>query len=103
MRGLFPKYLAMPFIKEDKRINKAGRPKGSKNKATNDIRDKFQELIESNYEQLEKDLKTLRASERVKAIIDLAKFILPTLKATEVDISSSENFNPITIEWKSEQ
>ena len=93
----------MPFIKEDKRINKAGRPKGSKNKATNDIRDKFQELIESNYEQLEKDLKTLRASERVKAIIDLAKFILPTLKATEVDISSSENFNPITIEWKSEQ
>ena len=93
----------MPFIKEDKRINKAGRPKGSKNKATNEIRDKFQELIESNYEQLEKDLKTLRASERVKAIIDLAKFILPTLKATEVDISSSENFNPITIEWKSEQ
>ena len=103
MRGLFPKYLAMPFTTEDKRINKAGRPKGSKNKATNEIRDKFQELIESNYEQLEKDLKTLRASERVKAIIDLAKFILPTLKATEVDISSSENFNPITIEWKSEQ
>ena len=93
----------MPFTTEDKRINKAGRPKGSKNKATNEIRDKFQELIESNYEQLEKDLKTLRASERVKAIIDLAKFILPTLKATEVDISSSENFNPITIEWKSEQ
>ena len=93
----------MPFTTEDKRINRVGRPKGSKNKATNDIRDKFQELIESNYEQLEKDLKTLRASERVKAIIDLAKFILPTLKATEVDISSSENFNPITIEWKSEQ
>ena len=93
----------MPFEKDDSRINKSGRPKGSRNKATTEIRDKFQELIESNYEQLEKDLKSLRASERVKAIIDLAKFVLPTLKATEVDLSTSNNFQPITIEWKSEQ
>ena len=92
----------MPFEKDDSRINKSGRPKGSRNKATTEIRDKFQELIESNYEQLEKDLKSLRASERVKAIIDLAKFVLPTLKATEVDLSTSNNFQPITIEWKSE-
>ena len=93
----------MPFEKEDNRINKSGRPKGSRNKATNDIRQKFQDLIESNYEQLEKDLQTLRASERVKAIIDLAQFILPTLKATEVELSTSDNFNPIHIEWKSEK
>ena len=93
----------MGFDIHKERINKAGRPKGSKNKATNEIRQKFQELIESNYDQLEKDLKTLRASERVKAIIDLAKFILPTLKATEVDINSTDNFKPITIEWKSEK
>ena len=93
----------MPFEKDDSRINKSGRPKGSRNKTTTEIRDKFQELIESNYEQLEKDLKSLRASERVKAIIDLAKFVLPTLKATEVDLSTSNNFQPITIEWKSEK
>lgn len=93
----------MPFEKEDNRINKAGRPPGSRNKATTEIRDKFQELIESNYEQLEKDLKSLRASERVKALIDLAKFVLPTLKATEVEVSTSNNFQPITIEWKSEK
>jgi len=93
----------MPFEKEDKRINKAGRPPGSRNKATTEIRDKFQELIESNFEQLEKDLKSLRASERVKALIDLAKFVLPTLKATEVEVSTSNNFQPITIEWKSEK
>ena len=93
----------MPFEKDDSRINKSGRPKGSRNKATTEIRDKFQELIESNYEQLEKDLKSLRASERVKAIIDLAKFVLPTLKATEVDLTTSNNFQPIKIEWKSEK
>ena len=93
----------MGFETNKERINKSGRPRGSKNKATTEIRDKFQELIESNYEQLEKDLKSLRASERVKAIIELAKFILPTLKAADVEVSTSNNFQPITIEWKSEK
>tara|TARA_R100000734_G_C3302889_1_gene93411 strand:+ start:340 stop:621 length:282 start_codon:yes stop_codon:yes gene_type:complete len=93
----------MAFTPEDKNINRKGRPKGSSNKATNEIRQKFQDLIESNYDQLEKDLKTLRASERVKAIIDLAKFILPTLKATEIEVATTENFKPIVIEWKSEK
>ena len=74
----------MGFDTNKERINKSGRPRGSKNKATSHIREKFQELIESNYEQLEKDIKSLRASERVKAITDLARFVLPTLKATEV-------------------
>ena len=51
-----------------------------------EIRKKYLELIENNFDQLEKDLKTLRASERVKAIIDLSKFVLPTLKATEMSL-----------------
>ena len=93
----------MGFENNKERINKNGRPKGSKNKNTTAIRERFQELIEDNYEQLEKDLKSLKANDRVKAIIELAKFILPTLKATEVDLSTSNNFQPITIEWKSEQ
>tara|TARA_R100001460_G_scaffold1721_2_gene6256 strand:- start:1583 stop:1873 length:291 start_codon:yes stop_codon:yes gene_type:complete len=93
----------MGFETNKERINKNGRPKGSKNKNTTAIRERFQELIEDNYEQLEKDLRAMRASERVKAIIDLAKFVLPTLKATEVDLTTSNNFQPITIEWKSEK
>ena len=93
----------MGFETNKERINKNGRPKGSRNKSTADIREKFQQLVEANFEQLEKDLKALRASERVKAITDLAKFVLPTLKATEVDLSTSNNFQPITIEWKSEK
>ena len=92
----------MGFETNKERINKNGRPKGSKNKNTAAIRERFQELIEDNYEQLKKDLRGMRANDRVKAIIDLAKFVLPTLKATEVDLSTSNNFQPITIEWKSE-
>ena len=93
----------MPFTKGDKNINRSGRKSGSTNKTTTEIRKKYLELIENNFEQLETDLKSLKASERVKAIIELSKFILPTLKATEVDLTTSNKFQPITIEWKSEK
>ena len=71
----------MPFKKNDSRINRGGRPVGSKNNATTEIRKKYLELIENNFDQLEKDLKSLKASERVKAIIDLSSLYLPTLKS----------------------
>tara|TARA_R100000951_G_C2652006_1_gene184679 strand:+ start:4943 stop:5224 length:282 start_codon:yes stop_codon:yes gene_type:complete len=93
----------MPFEKEDNRINRVGRPKGSTNKATAEIREKYLELIQNNFETLESDLKTLRSAERIKAIIELSKFVLPTLKATEMNLNSTDNFKPILIEWKSEQ
>ena len=93
----------MPFEAEDKRINKGGRPKGSMNKATAEIREKYLQLIQNNFETLETDLKTLRSAERIKAIIELSKFVLPTLKATEMNLNSTDNFKPILIEWKSEQ
>ena len=89
----------MPFIKGDKNINRRGRLKGGKN-ATAEIRKKYLELIENNFEQLEKDIKSLKASERVKAIIDLSKFVLPTLKATEMNLNSGSNFKPIEINLK---
>ena len=93
----------MPFEKEDNRINRVGRPKGSMNKATAEIREKYLQLIQNNFETLETDLKTLRSAERIKAIIELSKFVLPTLKATEMNLNSTDNFEPILIEWKSEQ
>ncbi len=90
----------MPFTTDDKRINRVGRPKGSRNKQHRKYDQKYLELIENNFEQLEKDLKSLRASERVKAIIDLSKFVLPTLKATEMSLSNETKFQAIEIELK---
>jgi len=90
----------MPFTKGDKNINRSGRKSGSTNKTTNEIRKKYLELIENNFEQLETDLKSLKASERVKAIIELSKFILPTLKATEMSLNNETKFQAIEIELK---
>ena len=59
----------MPFVKNDTRINRGGRPVGSKNNATTEIRNKYLQLIENNFKQLEEDLQTLKASERVKASV----------------------------------
>ena len=90
----------MPFTKGDTNINRSGRKSGSTNKTTTEIRKKHLELIENNFEQLETDLKSLRASERVKAIIELSKFILPTLKATEMSLNNETKFQAIEIELK---
>ena len=90
----------MPFTTDDKRINRVGRPKGSMNKATQEIRQKYLELIQNNFETLETDLRSLRSAERIKAIIELSKFVLPTLKATEMSLSNETKFQAIEIELK---
>jgi hypothetical protein len=77
--------------------NENGRPKGTPNKDTAQIRNSFQLLVENNIEQLENDLKALEPKDRVKAILDLSKFVIPLLKATELnDISEHIERTPIT-------
>ncbi|MFI0490059.1 hypothetical protein [Flavobacterium sp.] len=63
---------------------KQGRPAGSVNKTTAEIRERFQNLVSNNLEQLDNDLKTLKPLQRLKMIIELLKFVVPTLKATEL-------------------
>ena len=90
----------MGFDTNKERINTGGRPKGSMNKATSEIREPYLNLIEGNFDQLETDLRTLKANERIKAIIELSKFILPTLKATEMSLNNETKFQAIEIELK---
>lgn len=87
---------------ENGKIKKsAGRPKGSKNKTTEEIREKFQLLIENNLEQLEDDLKDLKPKDRINCITDLASYVLPKMKATEISghLSTQHDFSPIIIDF----
>ena len=78
--------------------NNKGRPKGSPNKATNKIREAITLIIEDNIEQLEKDLVELEPKDRIKAIIDLAKFCVPTLKSVEEKYTGAgSEINPVVI------
>jgi hypothetical protein len=61
-----------------------GREKGTPNKTTEEIRERFQLLISDNLEKLQEDLEALDPDKRLKYIIELSKFVIPTLKATDI-------------------
>jgi hypothetical protein len=82
-------------------IKTGGRTKGTPNRNTTEIREQFQSLINGNLEQMDKDLKALEPKDRIKAIIDLSKFVLPTLKAIDyTDSNDKERISPVVINFK---
>jgi len=66
--------------------NIAGRPKGTANKVTNELREKFTQLLEANFEKLQTDIDALEPKDRIKTILELSKFVLPTLKSTDLSL-----------------
>jgi len=77
-----------------KGIKYGGREKGTPNKVPVNIRDKFKALIENNLEQIESDLAMLKPAERIKALTELSKFCLPTLKAVDFTDNTPEPKEP---------
>lgn len=73
-----------------------GRKKGTPNKTTEEIRELFQQLVSENMANLKEDLEGLNGEKRVKYVIELAKFVLPTLKATELKGGGME-IHPVMI------
>ena len=61
-----------------------GREKGTPNKITIEIREKFTLLVDNNIDRLQEDIDKLAPKDRIKILIELSKFVLPTLKATEI-------------------
>ncbi len=80
-----------------KGIKTGGRKVGTANKTTAEIRDHFQNLISDNLALLNVDLKTLDPLQRLKIIIELSKFVVPTLKATELNAVNENNLRPIIL------
>ena len=80
----------MPFVKGDERINKNGRPKGSKGVVSTRIKDAYGALLENNLEQITKDLESLKPLDRLKVIIDLSKYVVPTLKSQEDNLQDGQ-------------
>lgn len=61
-----------------------GRGKGTENKVTSDIREKFNQLLIDNLEAISDDIKALSPKDRINILLQLSKFIVPQLKATEI-------------------
>ena len=78
-------------------IKTGGRTMGTPNKTTTEIREHYQNLIAENLEQLNKDLKELEPLQRLKMIIELSKFVVPTLKAIESNNQNDNNREPLKV------
>ncbi|MGO4819516.1 hypothetical protein [Flavobacterium sp. W22_SRS_FP1] len=68
-----------------------GRKIGSKNVSTASIKQNLQRLVEDNLSTLDADLKSLSPRDRVKAITDLCKFIVPTLKQVDAEVTTAND------------
>lgn len=81
----------MPLTSDKaKELGKRSSRKGVPNKSTKEIREIFQYVIENNLDQIQDDLDQLEPIARLRVIIELSKFILPTLKATDVSLTDKE-------------
>ena len=76
---------------------------GVPNKSTNEVRKAFQLLVENNLPKMQKDLDSLEPKDRIKFMLDMAKFILPQLQSISIDDLREEEargFNVLTINLK---
>ena len=62
-----------------------GRKKGTPNKVSSDLRTRIKLFLDNNFEQLEKDISKLPASERVRFLIKLMEFVVPKQKSMELN------------------
>lgn len=74
-----------------------GRKVGSKNKSSELLRQSILTLVSNNMESLQSDLDAITPHERIRALIDLTKYVLPTLKTTEIKENIDSTFTPIVI------
>lgn len=86
----------MRFTEKNKFGN--GRPPGSTNIATAEIRESLNLLVQNNIDKLQNDIESLEPFQRLEIILKLSKFILPTLKSIDATpTTENDSFRPIYI------
>lgn len=73
--------------------NPAGKPKGSKNRTTDEMRVFLQQVIDKNYEKLEEDLAKMSPSARWMIIEKMSKYFMPTLTKNDNDTTINGGIN----------
>lgn len=62
-----------------------GRIKGTPNKITTELRDKFRQFAQDNFAKFEKEWKGLEGKDKCKVFIDICKFVVPSLTSVELN------------------
>ena len=84
--------------------NPKGRPRGRRNKSTQPLRDWLLQLVNSNREQVERDIADLEPKERLQMLERLLQYVLPKPQTQPPDFNNmtedqiNELINQITKE-----
>ena len=73
-------------MEKGKTNNPNGRPKGTPNKITADMRDWLSAVIDKNRKQMEKDLKRLEPKDRLQILEKLMQYVIPKQQAVSAEI-----------------
>jgi len=71
--------------------NPEGRPKGAKDKANKEIRQKISDFIEANIDKIQSDINELEPEKRIRYFIQLLEYSIPKMRAIEADITETES------------
>jgi hypothetical protein len=61
----------------NKREKTGGRTKGTPNKTTAEIRERFTSLLVSKIDTMQSDLNSLEPKDRIKTLLEISKFVIP--------------------------
>ena len=83
-------------VKKGQINNPLGRPRGSKNKATADLRKSVLELLDNNWGNVQKDIKSLTPKDRLLFLEKLMSYALPKLQSMEIGADISTRIEGLT-------
>jgi hypothetical protein len=73
------------FIVMAKGIKTGGREQGTPNKLTSDLRERINDFLTDNWEQVEKDFQSLEPEKKIIMFEKLLNYTLPRMQATQLD------------------
>lgn len=90
-------------IKKGEVRNPNGRPKGSPNKATAQLRQLVSDLVQKEFENVDSLLLQLEPKERAKFITDLMKYVLPSLSSINMEATVDQKVTQIEVKYKTKE
>jgi len=75
-------------LPKGKTNNPAGRPKGSLNRTTTEIKEMINQFISGNLEDLQNNYDLLDPKDKLQFFRDLLKFVIPAKESNEININA---------------
>ena len=78
-------------LQKGKTNNPNGRPAGSPNKVTKELRTIINDFLNDNIEKVQKDFSKLQPRDRVRLFIDLLQYAIPKCRTIDTTINTIED------------